>query len=404
MKKQDVEMQLRSTIIELLVILKKNNNTDSTGESLFRSQSGDTIVKIMTSSEYEKFIAPEKLLLDQKELSKKFSEKYIHEMLLGYYHKLLSDESKMEEYVTELVNFVYSNGLKDYFVVSEIENIKILEDNRYEFADSTIKLLKEADLPFKKDDSQLLDDIFSKPSIFTRVKAVESEKAIEFALHNFMISFNLLRLYAPGFKPALKGCLLSGNQKLIVYDETDKSPSINISKVGDMRFNHANLNNKIYNHFKNSGIDELKKESTISKVVKECLYWYGLGLDEKYPSARLLNFVTVLESALKKGSENTELQRAVSERGAILLYKTFEERKKAFKELQEIYKTRSHVVHTGKLIEDKGLASLAGGYARAVLIKLIKQSKDLNGNFEDFIVNIDEVKLGKIEMQIVAPA
>ncbi len=116
----------------------------------------------------------------------------------------------------------------------------------------------------------------------------------------------------------------------------------------------------------NAGIDELRKKSDISKVVKECLYWYGLGLDEKYPSARLLNFVTVLESTLKKEGENGELKRAVSERGAILLYEKFEDRKKAFKELKEIYDIRSQVVHTGKLI--------------------------------------DEIKLGKIKMQIVAPA
>jgi len=120
-----------------------------------------------------------------------------------------------------------------------------------------------------------------------------------------------------------------------------------------------------------------------------------LGLDEKYPSARLLNFVTVLESTLKKDGENTELKRAVSERGAILLHEKFEDRKEVFKQLREIYDTRSKVVHTGVLIDDKNLASLAGGYARTVLIKLIKQSKDLNGNFDDFIINLDDIKLGK---------
>lgn len=120
-----------------------------------------------------------------------------------------------------------------------------------------------------------------------------------------------------------------------------------------------------------------------------------MGLDEKYPLARLLNFVTVLESTLKKKSENTELKISVSERGDILLYKEFEERKKAFKQLKEIYDTRSQIVHTGVLIDDKDLASIAGGYARAVLIELIKQSKDLNGNFDGFIMNIDYIKSGK---------
>lgn len=395
MNKQEVETQLKSKITELLAILKKNNNVNNAEESLFCSQSGDTFVKIMTDSENEKFNAPVKLLLDQKEISEKFSEEYIHKQLVDYYHKLLSDESKIEEYVKELVNLLFSNGLKDYFVFSEIENIRILEDSGYEFADSTIKLLKEADLPFKKDDFPLLGDILNKSSIFTRVKAGESEKAKEIALHNFMVSFNLIRLYVPNFKPVLKGCLLSGDQKLIVYDETGKSMSTNLSKVGDLLLNHAYLNKEFYNQLVNAGIDELRKRSSISKVVKECLYWYGLGLDEKYPSARLLNFVTVLESALKKKNETTELRRTVSERGAILLYEEFEERKTVFKQLREIYDTRSQVVHTGVLIDDKDLASIAGGYARAVLMELINKSKDLNGNFDEFITTIDDIKLGK---------
>jgi len=276
MKKQEVETQLKSKITELLVILRKNNNTDNTGQSLFFSQSSDTIVKIMTFPEKEKFNAPAKLLLDQKELSKKFSAEFIPKQLLDYYHKLLSDESKIEEYVTELVNLLFSNKLNEFFVFSEIENLRILEDSEYEFADSTIKLLKKADLPFIIDNSPLLDNIFNKPSIFTRVKAVESEKAKEIALHNFMISFNLFRLYAPNFKPALKGCLLSGTQNLNVYDETCKSISKNYSNVGDLQLNHAHLNKKIYDQLINAGIDELRKKSTISTVVKECLYWYGL--------------------------------------------------------------------------------------------------------------------------------
>lgn len=137
MNKQEVETQLKSKITELLAILKKNNNANNAEDSLFCSQSGDTFVKIMTDSENEKFNAPAKLLISQKNLSKKFSEEFIHKQLVDYYHKLLSDESKIEEYVKELVNLLFSNGLKDYFVVSKIENIRILEDNGYEFADST---------------------------------------------------------------------------------------------------------------------------------------------------------------------------------------------------------------------------------------------------------------------------
>lgn len=399
MNKQELENQLKSKINELLLILKKNNNVENVIESLFYSQVDKTIVKIMTYSEKEIFNSPVKLLLNEKGITEKYTEEFIDKKLVTYYHNLLVDESKIEQYVKELVEFLLSNNLKVYFVISEIENIRVLDDQKYDIIDSTIKILKEEDLPFKKEQFTLFGtenfNLVNKPVIFTRVKAGESEKAKELALHNFLVSFNLIKLYATNFKPVLKGCLLSGNQELIVYNETDKNMSANLSKVGDLLLNHAYLNNDIYIQLKSAGIDELSKPTKISQVVKECLYWFGLGLDEKYPSARLINFVTVLESTLKKKDENTELRRTVSERGAILLYDKFEQRKEAFKQLREIYDTRSKVVHTGVLIDNKDLASLAGGYAKAVLINLIKKAKEFNGNFDDFITSIDDIKLGK---------
>ncbi|CAD6494848.1 MAG: hypothetical protein EMLJLAPB_00978 [Candidatus Argoarchaeum ethanivorans] len=396
MNRQYVETELKSNITELLPILKKNNNVENVGYYLFCSQAGNTTVKIMTIPEEEKFDAPAKLLLSQKEISKNFSEEFIHKKLVDYYHKLLSDESKIDEYVKELVNLLISNSLKDYFVASEVENIQILGDHRYDFVDSTIKLLKEEDLPFKKEEFKPLSSdrtILNKPSIFTKVKAGESEKAKEIAVHNFMISFNLIRLYAPQFKPFLKGCLLLGSQELMVYDEINRCMTTSLSTVGDLPLNHAYLSKEFYNQLIDAGINGLKEICSISKVVRECLYWWGLGLDEKHPSAKLLNFVMVLESILKRKGERTELRKAVSERGAILLSNQFEERKVVVKQLKEIYDMRSKVVHTGVLIGDKDIASLSGGYAKAVLRNLIEMSKDFNGNFDEFITYLDDMKL-----------
>jgi hypothetical protein len=73
------------------------------------------------------------------------------------------------------------------------------------------------------------------------------------------------------------------------------------------------------------------------------------------------------------------------------------DRKKAFKDLKEIYDLRSKVVHTGELIDNKDMASLAGRYARTVLLALIEKAKAFNGNFEEFINHIDDIKLGKVE-------
>lgn len=396
MNETEIKNLLKPMIEKYLPTLKANNNADKTGEGLFSSTNiqNNTFVKIMDDSEQELFDAPVKYMLNQKIVSENYSKEFIQKKFVEIYHKILTDESKTDDYINEFVASIIPN-IKDFFVASEIENIRIMDDQEYILIDSTIKIMKENDLPFKEEKVLLLlgMDLTGKKSIFTKVRGGETEKVKEYALHNFMVSFNLLKLYAPHFKPTLKGCLLSGNQELIVYDETEKRLSTNLSKVGELLLKTAYLNKEVYKQLKEAGIDELRNVNTVSKVVKECLYWFGLGLDEKYPSAKLLNFVTVLESTLKRKNELTELRKTVSERGAILLCNRFEERKKVSKQLKEIYDTRSKVVHTGVLIDNKDLASLSGGYARAVLIKLIKMSKNFKGDFDEFITYLDDMKL-----------
>ena len=67
--------------------------------------------------------------------------------------------------------------------------------------------------------------------------------------------------------------------------------------------------------------------------------------------------------------------------------------------MKKIYNLRSGVVHKAALIDKKidreDPTSLAGGYSRLILIKLIKMSEELDGNFERFIDYIDNIKLGK---------
>src|SRR3989344_8703111 len=121
MNKQELENQLKLKIDEFLPILKRNNNVENVRESLFCSQSDKTIVKIMTYSEKETYNAPLKLLLSQKGVPDKYSEEFIDKKLVEYYHKLLSDETKLDEYIKEIVEFIITNGIKDYFVFSEIE-------------------------------------------------------------------------------------------------------------------------------------------------------------------------------------------------------------------------------------------------------------------------------------------
>ena len=396
MNRRKMEKQLEAMILEVAPILKRNNDLKNLKEAIFVSTGGNNLIIAMDYSEKEKLDAPEKYVLGFKEIRRKYSEKYIEKLFMNCFVDLLFNEKGLNDCIEAIVDELLTSTDKEYLVISELENIELNNDQEYELIDSTIKTLKKEDAPFDVSKISLPGmDILNKPAIITKVRACDKEKAKEIALHCFLVSLNLLGLFDPSHKPVLKGALRSSIQSLIVHDTTDKSVSVDMKRVGDSPLKKSQVSSEVYNHMLESGIGELQKENSISKVVKECLYWYGLGLDENYTAAKLIDFVTVLESTLKKKDETTELRRSVSERGAVLLNDNFEDRKTAFKHLKKIYDLRSKVVHTGALIDNKDLAALAGGYARAVLITLIEKSKEFNGSFEEYIIHIDDIKLGK---------
>ncbi|MHA1692265.1 MAG: hypothetical protein ACTSU7_11605, partial [Candidatus Heimdallarchaeaceae archaeon] len=192
MNETEMKNRIKSMIEEYLPTLKANNNTDNIEESLFYSvyTQDNTIAKIMTDSEMELFNAPIKLIINQKFFFENYSEEFIQNKVLELYHKLLVNESKIDEYIDDLVKSMSKQNINNFFVASEIENIRILENRNYILADSTIKIIKEEDLPFEKEKLLSDDNLIGKPSIFTRVKSGDVKKAEEKALHNFMISIN----------------------------------------------------------------------------------------------------------------------------------------------------------------------------------------------------------------------
>jgi hypothetical protein len=393
--KQEINIKLKSMIGNYLPYLKANNYFDNINGVLFLSINEiGSVVKVLTQEEWDLFYAPIEFMLSQKNISKNYSEEFIQDKFVKLYHKMLEDESKLDMYIDNLLDLFYKPA-QTFFIISELENIRILDDQEYEIIDSTIKIMKQEDLSDKGKSFIILGEkMVGKNIIFTKVQAGDYDKAEELATYNFIISLSLLRLYFPSFKPTLGGYPTQRARFFVGYNEMNGETTISTPSTKDTLLNNnASLDNKLYNLLLDAGIGELKNPNTISKVVKDCLYWFGLGLEEEYPSAKLLDFVVVLESLLKKKDENTELNRAISERGAILLYDGFEERKKAAEDLKKIYKKRSEVIHTGTSIEEKDVVSLSSAYARAALQKVIKMSKDFGGDFEKFIDYLDDMKL-----------
>lgn len=390
--------KLEQKIITFYPMLSENNNSEKVNGAIISAHNmkNNTFVNILNYEEVAQFNEIVNLILSYSNISERFSVEYIRNQIIKLFHKILLDSSDIH---ADLQNF-YSNLRKDFndewFVISEIENIRLLDTGPFQLINSTIKVLVESDLPadvdLKRGDVFHFSDYIGKPCIYTNVKAGDSEKARILAVNNFTISFNLLRLYATNFKPAIKGTLVSGRQNISEHNISKKVSGESLTIIGDVLLNRAYLNNNLYTSLEKEGINNLSNNNSISKIIKESLHWFGIGLDEEMPSAKLLNFVTVLESVLKKNDEITELKQRISDRCALFLGNDFDTRIKIVNEISTIYKVRSKVVHKGVIIGDQNIAELAGSYARSILIKLIQENERLNGDFSEFINELDNKK------------
>ena len=400
MDKAKIKSTLKTEIEEFLSAFKKN---DVERDDALVILDKDHFIPL-SQIEWDLFYSPIKFMLDQKEIFEKYSDVFIESEFLCLYRKMLFkngssstitiDDSNIDTYIENLINKLLNSSEKTFCIISEVENIEVRDDKEYKIIDSTIKIMRQENLPYEdKKFQQFSEDLIEKLVILTKVQAGDFDRAKELAFYNFNVSINLFRLYFPYSKPIIKGYLAEESQHLIGYSEENKIPYRDATPVRDLRFYSDYLDDKKYRELIDVGITALEKDGSISKVVKDSLYWFGLGLDEEYPTAKLVDFTLVLESVLKKKNERTELRRTIAERGAILLFNTFEERKNAVKDLIKIYDMRSKVVHTGTTIENKNIVSTAEEYASKVTKKLIAKSEEFNGDFDKFIDYLDDTKL-----------
>ena len=356
-----------------------------------------------------------------------FSEKHVEKEFLILLSKLRNDYSRADEFIGELYTNFIDNSNNEWRVITQLENVMFVERAVFKLIDSTLKYMKPEDLTdctlklMKPEDlsisSSSLQQDFLGPHysnwvlshcIYTDVKAGDQSKAEELAIDNFNLSINLLRLYFPNLDISIKRPVsLSEKQEKIAYEIISTNITkkcANISVKSDDKGSQK-LNPKVYEYLVENGINSLSNNNQInckfkiSDVVKDCLYWYGLALDTSLLSAKLLNYVTVLESALKFNDRN-ELTQRIADRCALFLETDYKKRKDICTNVKEIYKLRSAVVHSGSIIgkapkkkaEQLKLTKLAGIYARSVLIKLIRENDQRSGDFEKFIQDLDDMK------------
>lgn len=224
MNKTEFLQELENKINLFYPILSINNNEDNLQEALFYSHNGDnrTSVKLMNEKELESFNEIINFAFSYSNISLKYSEAHIINQITILFHNLLKDKTNISDDISNLYTDITNNGNDQWFIVSEIENIRLYDNRSFKLIDCTIGVLEESNLPSDihledQVDSRVFDCV-GQNCIYTNVIAGDIEKAKILANENFKISFNLLRLYVPNFKPVIKGTLVLGIQEISVYN------------------------------------------------------------------------------------------------------------------------------------------------------------------------------------------
>lgn len=391
----------------LISIKKKHEDCKKVGnrdfiKDLRESKDFKKSLLISLYLEYQQFLFCLGHLLNIENISYRYSETYIENLLGRLCRELLTDEdviTLLEKLCSQPSSYKDNAGfnkliekflielekpLNTYEVFSEIEKSSI-EGGGYKLIDSDIGILKEAYIhTLQTEEQNKLSRLVNKPCIYSKVEAGDIYKAKEKAVHNFKASFSFLNLYCHNLKLVLKGQSLPEIQTAVLHRGNEDETPPDESSIPE-------LNESDYEMFVNEKIKMLDEERPIKKNIKELLYLFQLGLEQKHPLLKLINFVVVLEACLMKENER-RIKCLVSKRGAFILYEQVGDQiEKVENRLSKIYKIRSDVLHEGNLngkrIDGKDPVFLAELYSKLVLEKLIDGYKEYEcvGQFIDRI-------------------
>ena len=108
------------------------------------------------------------------------------------------------------------------------------------------------------------------------------------------------------------------------------------------------------------------KLTSLEERLLEGLSWFGQGWKEKDLSSKLIKYVTCLEGLSLLSNEKEGITEKLAERIALLSKEEFEERRKLFGEVKQIYEARSDLVHG------------QSGYSEECLLSLCKKAEKIS--------------------------
>lgn len=210
------------------------------------------------------------------------------------------------------------------------------------------------------------------------------ENALRFVLNEDRLwsSFGIVNYNAPHYNP-IAVCNPSGYAIQNYHDSADYSETLTFEKLNDKSFGY----HRIWDIVSSQNRNEI--EHRIFRSVQ----WIGHALNDYDKSRAFLLLLIATESILKFDDDRNispSITHSMSESVAFIMSTDPSKRKKIFKEVIELYRIRSKIVHGGITgISDNEFHSIRY-YSRQVIIRLltVRGLKRIQGkqNLKDFIL------------------
>ena len=132
--------------------------------------------------------------------------------------------------------------------------------------------------------------------------------------------------------------------------------------------NNENGNAIIWDLFNKKSLNKFEKR------IFQTIEWIGKAVDDTNDARSLIQFVFAIETLLKYNEQQTiqpSIMHNISESVAFLLGNDYESRKNCEKEIKEIYKHRSAIVHNGNSKITKTNVDNTFFFAKALVIRIL---------------------------------
>lgn len=368
-----------------------------------------------------------KYILNHKNWSSKFSEKYIHDILRDLIIKLLNDGDgrNAKEYIDEFVEELDTHNVS-FTTYIPLIGLR-LEHDEQEFGNILLKTIKTEDITelrnslkaillttknFHKDEIQAdeaaracLSEI--KEGMVCAVQTINAEeiRAMERSMQDVRRALDVFKFCTPYFYHdnqrvivGIMGEAIPGKRVMPMISTDSTKFTIDQESTGP--FIAFELTNESLKKMEDIGALEflhlLKKDendlTNFEKTLLRGLHWFASAQTQEEVENRFLNLIICIETYLTPKDGNP-IQTAIAEGAAIILSNELEQRKKIKRKVQNLYRKRSAVSHGGrKSILDSDLNELIiiAGTLTIILVKKISEFQSQ----KELLHWIEDQKLG----------